>query len=533
MVSKIKSYFKNIYDIFKKSTEKFPITIFTIFIITALVAISLGNNIFKGNTILNITTFGFFFSITTFLIETFEQKSIKKKLIFYTSAIIVSTIFTYALNIKNSIFMIKLIVCYCISIILLAIYFNYKKSNKTFEEYLTRIFINILKSSIVYGVLAIGSLIILSVFIFLILDNNSYLLVLRVEILLLGIYYIPSIIYSFYNVNNEIGKFSKGLIKYILNSLIIIAFAIIYMYIAKIIILRVIPSNQIFRILAILFILGCPIWTMTSSFKDEDLINKINKYLPIMFIPFIILQIYSIGMRIANNGVTGPRYLCVMLIVFEIAYIIIYLKSKEKIGNVLTVAIVITIISTVVPYINMFKVSELSQYNNLKIYKEKTTYTEKEKDKIYGAYIYLKDKEYINNMLTEKDIETILTFGNIKYEIITKYIYAYKDIDDINIQGYNRLYIVNANNYTEKDLEKAFNNLKFETESGKNIYFDLTNIFKNYINNRNDIDDYFEDNYEFDIDENKKIIIKNFSIDYNEVNKKVKSYSISAYVLQK
>ena len=82
------------------------------------------------------------------------------------------------------------------------------------------------------------------------------------------------------------------------------------MYIIKIIVFKDMPSNQIFRILAALFILGCPIWTMVCNFKEDTIIDKINKLLPKLFIPFIILQIYSIGVRILENGITENRYLC-------------------------------------------------------------------------------------------------------------------------------------------------------------------------------------------------------------------------------
>lgn len=424
-------------------------------------------------------------------------------------------------------------VCYCLSISILAIYFNYRKSNKPFNEYLTQVFINILKSGVVYGVLAIGFAIISSIFIFLILNNIGYTLVLRIEILLLGIYYIPAIIYSFCNVDNEIGKFSKVLIKYILNSLVIVAFAIIYIYIAKIIILRVMPSNQIFRILAALFILGCPIWIMASSFKEDDLISKINKYLPMLFIPFIILQMYSIGVRIANNGITEARYLCIMLIIFEIIYTIIYLINKEKIGNILIAMVALIIISTVVPYINMFKISELSQYNNLKIFKQKTEYTEEEKDKIYGAYVYLRGTDYVEDYLTRDDIERITSFSKSGKDARMKYIYASTDIDNINIQGYNELFFIDADYYNDKNIENAFEKIEFKTDNGKTFYLNLTNAFKNYLDNGNNIDEYLDANYEIDVDENRKVLINHISISYDEVSQIVENYTISAYLLER
>ncbi len=537
-MKKIREKLKNIWALFKKGIEKFPVTIFTIFIITVIFAINLDNNFLSGIVMSNIASFGAIFSITTFLIETLDIKALNKKIIFYILAGIISGVSVYALNEINSDIVTRIVVCYCLSIFISAIYFNYRKSNKPFNEYLTQVFINILKAGVVYGVLAIGFAIISSIFIILILNNKGYMLVLRIEILLLGIYYIPAIIYSFHNVDNEIGKFSKVLIKYILNSLVILAFAIIYIYIAKIIILRVMPSNQIFRILATLFILGCPIWIMASSFKEDDFVSKINKYLPMLFIPFIILQIYSIGVRIVNNGVTEARYLCIMLIIFEIIYTIIYLINKEKIGNILVAMVAIIIVSTVVPYINMYKVSELSQYHNLKIYKQKTEYTEKEKDKIYGAYVYLKGTDYVKDYLTRDDIEKITSFKETDRDARMEYINASTDIDNIKIQGYNELFFISANHYNtdydnDKSIEDAFKKVEFETDSGDRFYFNLTDEIENYIDNGNNLDEYLNEHYEIDIDENKKMLIQYISISYDEVSQTVKSYTISAYLLER
>ncbi len=530
-MKKIKENLKSIYSLFRKSVERFPVTMITIFIITIISAINLNNNFFSNHVISNINSFAIIFSITTFLLETCNVKKLHKKIAFYVIAGIISGIFVYGLNEIKYDFIPRLITCYCLSISILAIFLNFKKSDKPFDVYITRVFLNILKSGIVYVILAIGSAIILLIFISLILNNVGYSLLLRVEILLLGIYYIPAIIYSFYNVDSETGKFSKVLIKYILNTLVIMAFVIIYMYIAKIIFLGAIPSNQIFRILACLFILGCPIWTMASSFKDEDTVNKINKWLPILFIPFIILQIYSIGIRISNNGFTELRYLCVMLIIFEIIYVIMYLKNKEKIGNVLIALIAIIIISTIIPYINMFKVSELSQYNNLKLYKQKSSYTAKEKDKIYGAYIYLKGNDKINDLLTQKDIETIRSFSdNSKYDTI-KYIYGYSNSNYINTKGYSRMYFIDAIN-GEENLNDAFENIEFESKGGIEFKLNLSNELKNYIYNSDNIDEYMEENNEIYINEYRKIIIESISIAYDEANELVKNYRITAYLLE-
>ena len=67
------------------------------------------------------------------------------------------------------------------------------------------------------------------------------------------------------------------------------------------IILRDIPSNEIFRILATLFIIGLPIWTMSKSFDNNDLIDKINRKLPIFFGIFYIKSMIYMYNLLDNN----------------------------------------------------------------------------------------------------------------------------------------------------------------------------------------------------------------------------------------
>ena len=324
---KLKEKIYNLYLTLKKSTERFPLTIVTIIVLTIIYTINLDNNYIKNNILSNIMLFGGIFASGNFLIETlFEENKSRKRILFYSVSAIISLIFTYALNIdydflsiSNVIFLgrlKRLIICYLISVIVLSVYFNYKKSNKTFEEYTKAVFINGFKSSLVYVILSIGIALVTSIFIYLILDSKDYSLIARMEILLCGIYYLPTIMYSFYNVKEDSTKFAKIIIKYVFGILLISAFIIIYMYILKIIILRDMPSNQIFRILATLFILGCPIWTMIGAFKENQVIDKIGTKLPVLFIPFIALQVYSIFIRISNNGITEGRYLCVVLVIF-------------------------------------------------------------------------------------------------------------------------------------------------------------------------------------------------------------------------
>lgn len=552
---KLKEKILGMLQTFKKSIGKFPLTIISIIVLTIMHTIFLDNYLIDTEILTNITLFIAIFASSTFLIETVLENKIKKKIIYYIIAAIGATVLTYAVNIEegllgmsNKIFLFKIerfIICYLIATIVLAIYYNYKNLNKTFEQYVTSTFVTIFKTSLIYGILAIGIAMITAVFVYLILDGESYILVARMEILLFGVYYIPTILYSFYDQEEEIGKFAKIVIKYVLGTLVILAFAIIYMYIIKIIFLRDIPSNLIFRILSALFIIGLPVWTMILSFKENTTLDKINRKLPLLFIPFIILQIYSIGTRILSNGITELRYLCLMLIIFEIVYIIIYLTKKEKVSRILLVFLALTVISTIAPYINMFTISNLSQYNNLKIYKQKTEYSEEEKTKIYGAYNYLRHssiegKKYIENYLTKDDEELIIKLKNrgTKKSENGKNIYVDKDINYIEVEGYKKVYKIDSYSYNSskenRTIDETFSNIEINTqENNYSIKANILPLINEYVNHENEMNNYSEENNEIELDENRKIILERLILEYDDTTKNVSYYNMSGYLLEK
>lgn len=552
---KLKEKIVGVLQTFKKSIGKFPLTIISAIVLTVIYTICLDNYSIETTTLTNISLFIVIFASSTFLIETVLENKIKKKIIYYIIAAIWATVLTYAVNIEegllgmsNTIFLFKIerfIICYLIATIVLAIYYNYKNLNKTFEQYVTSTFVTIFKTSLIYGILAIGIAMITAVFVYLILDGESYILVARMEILLFGVYYIPTVLYSFYDQEEEIGKFAKIVIKYVLGTLVIVAFAIIYMYIIKIIFLRDMPSNLIFRILSALFIIGLPVWTMILSFKEDTTLDKINRKLPLLFIPFIILQIYSIGTRILSNGITELRYLCLMLIIFEIVYIIIYLTKKEKVSRILLVFLALTVISTITPYINMFTISNLSQYNNLKIYKQKTEYSEEEKTKIYGAYNYLRHssiegKKYIENYLTKDDEELIKKLKNsgTKKSDNGKNIYVDKDINYIEVEGYKKVYKIDSYSYNSskenRTIDETFSNIEINTqESNYSIEANILPLINEYVNHENEMNNYSEENNELKLDENKKIILERLILEYDDTTKNVSYYNMSGYLLEK
>lgn len=538
----IKEKIEKIFNKFKKLFETYPLTLFVIVITTVILATTVDTEILDSISLDNILLFSTLFGCGNLFIETIFKKIDIKKIGLYILSAIFAIAITFSTNIENDVLGIKntifigyisrIIVCYLVSTVAITIYIHYKNSKLAFNEYILKAGINFFRTGLIYLLLVIGLAMITSVFVFLLLSGENYSLVYRVQILLIGFFLLPMSINSVYDLKNEIDKFEKIIVRYVLDVLVIIAFVVIYLYIGKIILLRDMPANQIFRIIAILFVIGCPIWIVAGYFKDNDFIAKINNKLPILFIPFILLQIYTIGVRIYYNGMTEPRYLCIMLIIFEIIYTIIYIKNKEKDGNIILVLVVITIISGIVPYLNMFKVSQISQYNNLKIIKEKENLSELEKEKVAGAYYYLKDteegKELITGLLTQDEIDEIVKYnGNSSNK---KSIYLSKNVENIDIADYNKLYLINSYNYYKdyNSIETEFKNIKVD-----NYEIDLSNIILEYIANEENIEEYFEENNEYVITENKKIIIESLVLYYDSINKTVTDYSLDGYLLVK
>lgn len=542
----IKDKFTNFKLMLKKLFEKYPLTLTLIYIVSFLFAILMDTDLMDEEWIQKLFMFGTIWGVGTFFAENVLEKG-KKRIGLYVLTAIISYVFIhFAFINKYEDTVIKWLVCYIATMCATSIYSIIKKSEKDFSEYLLKVAINIAKSSFVYGVLAIGIAAILWVFDVLILDVTSKYID-NIEILIVGFFYSTKIIYSFINLDDDVNKFFKNLIKYVLMPLIIIAFVIIYLYIIKIFVLRDIPKNQIFRIATALFIVGGFIWTVMNYFKEEGLMYKISTKLPLIFSPFIILQIYTLSVRISQKGITPLRYAGIVFIIFEVLYILYYIFKNKKIQNLIIIADVLLIISVLVPIVNAFDVSIYSQIKNLNIYSQKSELTDEDKEKISGAYYYLqyteKGKKYIKDNLNKEQINTITNYKQ------TKGYYGYKNYkslylnnnnyDKLEIKGYNYISKIEASSYSrnqEQSLEKAFSNIEFKTKSNKiktNIYPKIKDfIEKKEELSENEMDNYFDNNNEIIINQNQKLIIYYLSINYDE-NDLVDNYNINAYLLEK
>ncbi|MBP3201554.1 MAG: DUF4153 domain-containing protein [Lachnospiraceae bacterium] len=246
--------------------------------------------------------------------------------------------------------------------IFLVCYFIVSKKEIGLAEYTQKIFINQIIISILNLVMLIGTGILFFICNALFKYDNWMRLTEIIMIESIVVNYIGLFI-SLENVERDENIVIKVMIKYIMCIMVMIGFVFFYIYLIKIIITKELPSNQVFLVCTILFTLGLSTALMGRSFDEGTIYDKIIKYLPMAFIPAFVLQVISVVLRINQYGFTTMRYMGVMILIFEIAYIVLYIFKYNKLKYIYIVGIIIIIIMTYIPIINITQFPDF--YNSL------------------------------------------------------------------------------------------------------------------------------------------------------------------------
>lgn len=373
------------------------------------------------------------------------------------------------------------------------VFFFYKRSEGSFEEYAARAFCGLMKAELAYGIIALGALLILLIFDVLIYDIEKFDLIERSQILILGLVEFPCVIAGLSKVQEKISKFEKAVLSYVLPALLSLGFVIIYIYIIKILVTWKFPSNEVFSILTALFVLGVIIWTMAFGCCDDNL-KKFIKILPIFFIPFIVLQVMCLYMRVADYGFTVNRYFGAALIVFEIAYFILYIckliKDKDIMAGVIFMAISASILILLFPGTNMYSVITNSQKTKIVKFFAMDDPGYKDEMSASEAYREINDnggfsgKSFLTKVLTKEQLSYIenLDPSNVKSEDF--YIYVTRELSEIDISGHSKLYVIN-NNFTEEEGKIAADKiyLSYGDNTAVTAVADMSDIMKSLIEN--------------------------------------------------
>ena len=541
-MSKIKSFFTKMATNYKSSFKKYTATNILIILMTLFFVIKYNDLPRITSEILLIATVS---GVGFFTCETYLKK-VWQRVISYIVCIGIAVIFESGIIPENE------MVCtgYVLSVFLIGLIKAIKNTEVDIGEYIIKVLKNLFNVGIIYTILNIGLTLILLIFMILILNNeNNWDLMARLQIALLGFLVLPASLVAITEINNDISKFIKTIILYIMLPLTIIATAIIYIYMAKIFIIREIPSNAIYRILAGLFTVAFPIWVSIYTFKEQSKsIEKMCKILPIAFAPFILLQIYSIYTRIAENGLTPSRYIGVVFIIFEIIAIFLSLyKERKYLIHTITTAVILIVISTILPFVNMQSASYISQSNRLKkAWKANQTFSQlsdENKNIAKSAYKYLirenNSIKYIPSYIDDEAIENYNKSDNYSYTNYLHYeyidypkTYGYSENEIIPIEEYKKIQPVRV---TEADKQlNTITNISLTNSITVDLREYISKIVEEDKISDKNVQEYIELNHKIKVDENKDFYITKFNLNYANPRAVYVSYLvIEGYILYK
>lgn len=428
----------------------------------------------------------------------------------------------------------RILMGYSIVAFLIGLFKVIKNSGLELSKYCTRAFKNLFGTGVIYGILVVGFILIMTIAISLLTSGKDYEPVMRTQIAIFGLFLVPATLLSVTNTEGESSKFIEAVISFVLLPLTALATIIIYIYMLKILALRQIPQNSIYRIIAGLFVVAFPVWVMTYEYKQKNkFVEVFSKIMPIAFIPLIGLQVYSIGARIGENGITPVRYMGVMFIIFEIIAIVLSIVNKRKyLTNAVLVAAGLMAISTILPVVNMEEISNYNQASRLKnAWREGESFTSlssEEKATASSAYRYLLRQEnsekylpkYLDKEeLTEKLIEHYSPYGDEdetydeKRTTYKRVNYQYPDDGVITVEGYNciKKFKVYEYDVNEKQLE----NISIDDTFSINLKYYVFGLIEANKNGDESAKEYIVNHRVHKVDDSRNIYITDVNLSYN------------------
>ncbi|MDE6664361.1 MAG: DUF4153 domain-containing protein [Lachnospiraceae bacterium] len=506
-IQSIKEKLCEFYNNLKKSFKSYKVTYIAIVLVTlysAFIELSYDFKFEVSFDEMNVVRALCIFGVAAAFIETYFKEKSKAKIPAFLAAAVIACISAYILGLKKGGQLMNMsgdiikdvttrfLIGYLLLLMLGIVYYSFKKSGFSFEEYTLRIFSNLVKVYIFYFILLIGTLIITEIFDELFIDGYSSLSS-ACAILITGLYFVPQCLAALSDMRDTPGYFVKTIVKYILSCMTICSMAVVYLYMLKIIIMFEIPSNEIFSIVSVLFCLGIPIWIVVGYYRDETKYSKVLSVLPYVFAPLIILQIYSMGIRIYEHGMTNERYMGLMLIVFEIGTVIIWKLCKQKYEVLIKLLAIIIVISVFVPLVNMESVSNTWQTVFLQKYLQAVMdgkeLTDLEYERMIGAYKYLSDKHKMQKHTYEEFIQIVGEHPSSAPKLTdyeTYHIHCCQMVGDLELDGYRKMSMLNQDEGYDKisssgrensRLGVDFSQFKFIVrETGEEIVVDISDF---------------------------------------------------------
>ena len=472
--------------------------------------------------------------------------------------------------------------------ILLAMYFSYSHDvGQKFNTHILNIYSKVFFTSIIYGVIQLGVIFLVLIFSLLLYDD-AFRYLPTILILINGLFYIPAMVYAATHENEDANTFMQVIVRYVSLVITLMAFVIIYVYMIKLVVTTSVPSNSVYAILTALFIVSMFISYMSTSFEEDGPLQKYAYNCPLIFAPFILMQCYTVFVRIGQYGLTPKRYFGIAFILFEIVYIVYYTvirkREKEIAGrNILLIMCMFLIVCVFVPGISAKSLSDLLAKHTISSYMEKVEngigLSDEALLRADAAYDFLSDRGFGSGRATSafpdlnsekvKDLRSQAKFAkgrirdkehDIDYsETDSKYGYfatdlsAFSDGGYLEIGSYDRLVHVNisdgknyngdGNEVSDASKLKVYiydDNREIQAEVAECPTVDLTDYCKEFIKNCEDEDSDIitpetfssrcKDLSDIDINDNVRLLITNADIARNSSDEPV-YVSLEGYML--
>lgn len=443
--------------------KNYPLTLFSIMLAAFIGALNINDDIFPDRydeLIVRIIAFCLILALQVLLYEEMFMERPVIRWMGYIVSSAIAAVFVFILTTEDKFIFgmdneivneitYKMLIIYGVLMVGFSVYHIFRRLEEDFEVYCTKAFFALIKAGVIYGLFAAGLAIIVFIFNELIFDTDDFLL--QLELFLAGGIFTAMCLKAVSGKNEEPGKFARVCVYYVLQPMLIIAFAIIYIYIIKIFATDTVPSNQVFGILTFLFSTGMPIWTMMHGMHSEKT-RRFSKILPFIFIPFIALQGWSMGIRILSYGFTAERYFAIVFMIVEVVYFILYIIRlagvKQSVSWLLFVLMIIVPLILLAPRISCEEVVIASQIGRMEQVMSKGDLKDADKNAVKSSYYEVKSAGYkgkfaLAEHFSDKQLDEIAEYDQYSTEdrdIV--YIDAMEDRVPIDVSGYKKMYTV-------------------------------------------------------------------------------------------
>jgi len=455
-----------------------------------------------------------------------------------------------------------------------------RETGLPFEQYFVRVVFSVLRVTLILLVLNLGFLFIFFLIDKLIANIDIGVWMFRLELFLAPLIYMPYILSCLTNRTEEKpSNFARGMILYALMPIYIAAVVIVYIYIIRILVTWDFPVNQVYMICAALFAAGFIIWTMAFAFtrrENKKLYYILIRYMKYIISPLIILELYSMIIRINAYGWTEYRVIGVWCVVIQIVYIaweplinlarIIFRKTQLSYGEhyewMIYVILGVYFFCFIFPWSSGLYVEDISQEFRLEDFVEdlekmenlnrdltpeeyqtvaKLQYEGKStvrvlEDNIYGK-IYLKSRyrdSQLENLFSMIDSPKAST-NNEEYDewaYSSFYTNGYPTSHlSVPIDKFSTFSVISTYYSYEETLSmSALKQIRFGYGMNKVIVADISNIIKDMVEHREGQITDPTTLFTVTLSAGQQIIITSISFRYSDVSDQVKNLQIEGYL---